>query len=69
MRLQADFNGKPAIDHCVRNDLKMTTQDDNNTHFTLCEFKKVAAKHRSDKEWEKVVAKGSLLKPCEYKRR
>ena len=69
MRLQADFNGKPAIDHCVRNVLKMTTQDDSNTHFTLFEFKKVAAKHRSDKEWEKVVAKGSLLKPCEYKRR
>ncbi|VDB96959.1 unnamed protein product [Peniophora sp. CBMAI 1063] len=48
---------------------KLTSTDDSNSHFTLFEFKKVATKCRSDKEWEKLVAKGSLLKPCEYKRR
>jgi ribosomal RNA-processing protein 8 len=46
-----------------------TIQDDHNSHFTLFEFKKVARTSRSDKEWSKVVSNGSILKPCEYKRR
>jgi ribosomal RNA-processing protein 8 len=48
---------------------KMKSKDDHNSHFTLFEFKKVARTSRSDKEWSKVVSNGSILKPCEYKRR
>lgn len=44
-------------------------QDDRNSHFTLFEFKKIARKAKGEKEWAKLLAKGSVLKPCEYKRR
>ncbi|KAG1753879.1 methyltransferase-domain-containing protein [Suillus paluster] len=48
---------------------KMKAKDDRNSHFTLFEFKKVARTSRTDKEWSKVMSKGDILKPCEYKRR
>lgn len=48
---------------------RLKSKDDNNTHFTLFEFKKVARKARSEKEWEQVMSHGKVLKPCEYKRR
>lgn len=44
-------------------------QDDSNSHFTLFEFKKVARKAKNENEWAKLMSKGDLLKPCEYKRR
>ncbi|KAI9454618.1 methyltransferase-domain-containing protein [Russula earlei] len=43
--------------------------DRSNTHFTLFEFEKTSRKPRSEKEWNKSLAKAELLKPCEYKRR
>ncbi|CAL1701497.1 unnamed protein product [Somion occarium] len=48
---------------------KLRSKDDNNTHFTLFEFVKVPRQHKSEKDWEKIEGQGSLLKPCEYKRR
>ncbi|RDB22865.1 hypothetical protein Hypma_010341 [Hypsizygus marmoreus] len=48
---------------------KLQSKDDSNSHFTLFEFKKVPRKHKSEKEWAKVVSRASILKPCEYKRR
>ncbi|KZT20772.1 ribosomal RNA-processing protein 8 [Neolentinus lepideus HHB14362 ss-1] len=49
---------------------KLKSKDDQNTHFTLFEFRKVSRKHEiSEKEWEKILSRGSLLKSCEYKRR
>ncbi|TFK55841.1 hypothetical protein OE88DRAFT_1622397 [Heliocybe sulcata] len=49
---------------------KLKSKDDRNTHFTLFEFRKVARKRGlSGKDWEKIMSRGSLLKPCEYKRR
>lgn len=44
-------------------------QDDRNTHFTLFEFEKASRKLKSAKEWKKLMARGAILKPCEYKRR
>ncbi|KAJ3549532.1 hypothetical protein NMY22_g851 [Coprinellus aureogranulatus] len=49
--------------------MRVLSQDDKNTHFTLFEFKKVARKPFSEKEWSQVLGKASTLKPCEYKRR
>ncbi|TFK76040.1 hypothetical protein BDN72DRAFT_930669 [Pluteus cervinus] len=48
---------------------KLSSMDKTNTHFTLFEFRKVSRKCKSAKEWAKIGSKGSLLKPCEYKRR
>ncbi|KAI0637944.1 methyltransferase-domain-containing protein [Trametes polyzona] len=48
---------------------KLKSKDDRNTHFTLFEFKKVPRKPKSEKEWQKLMSRGSILKPCEYKRR
>ncbi|KAI0347430.1 hypothetical protein BDW22DRAFT_528534 [Trametopsis cervina] len=48
---------------------KLRSKDESNTHFTLFEFVKVARKPKNAKEWEKLVTRGSILKPCEYKRR
>ncbi|KAF9008921.1 methyltransferase-domain-containing protein [Cyathus striatus] len=48
---------------------RLKSKDDSNTHFTLFEFRKVPRKEKLDKEWAKIVAGGSILKPCEYKRR
>jgi ribosomal RNA-processing protein 8 len=48
---------------------KLKSKDESNSHFTLFEFKKMPRKAKHEKEWAKIVAKGSLLKPCEYKRR
>ncbi|KAJ7591197.1 methyltransferase-domain-containing protein [Mycena floridula] len=44
------------------------SKDTTNTHFTLFEFKRVPRVIK-DNEWERMASKGSLLKPCEYKRR
>ncbi|KAJ7179255.1 methyltransferase-domain-containing protein [Mycena filopes] len=48
---------------------KLKSKDDGNTHFTLFEFKKVASVGKNKKEWAAILAKGQVLKPCEYKRR
>ncbi|KAI0033796.1 methyltransferase-domain-containing protein, partial [Vararia minispora EC-137] len=48
---------------------KLKSTDDRNTHFTLFEYKKVARRARSQKEWGKLLSEGRMLKPCEYKRR
>lgn len=48
---------------------RLRSKDESNTHFTLFEFTKVARKLKSNKEWETLIARGSTLKPCEYKRR
>ena len=52
---------------CLFNDAH--AQDERNTHFTLFDFKKVPRKPKGDKDWEKLLSRGSILKPCEYKRR
>ncbi|KAI0363572.1 hypothetical protein BV20DRAFT_975557 [Pilatotrama ljubarskyi] len=48
---------------------KLKSKDERNTHFTLFEFKKVPRKAKSEKDWKKLMARASILKPCEYKRR
>ncbi|KAI0080656.1 hypothetical protein K474DRAFT_1657462 [Panus rudis PR-1116 ss-1] len=48
---------------------KLKSKDDSNSHFTLFEFVRIKRKPKSEKEWEKLMSKGDLLKPCEYKRR
>ncbi|GJE84964.1 methyltransferase-domain-containing protein [Phanerochaete sordida] len=48
---------------------RLKSKDDSNTHFTLFEFSKVQRKEKSEKEWSKLIERGSVLKPCEYKRR
>ncbi|KAL1734286.1 methyltransferase-domain-containing protein [Schizophyllum commune] len=48
---------------------KLKSKDDSNSHFMLFEFKKVARKWKTEKDWQAILAKGELLKPCEYKRR
>ncbi|KZT12864.1 uncharacterized protein LAESUDRAFT_753905 [Laetiporus sulphureus 93-53] len=48
---------------------RLKSKDDTNSHFTLFEFKKIARKPKSQKEWSKLLSRGSILKPCEYKRR
>jgi ribosomal RNA-processing protein 8 len=47
----------------------LTSKDDRNTHFTQFVFKKTARKGMNDEKWATVLSKGSVLKPCEYKRR
>ncbi|EIW61792.1 25S rRNA (adenine645-N1)-methyltransferase [Trametes versicolor FP-101664 SS1] len=47
----------------------LKSKDDRNTHFTLFEFEKASRKLKSEKEWKKLMARGAILKPCEYKRR
>ncbi|KXN86393.1 25S rRNA (adenine(645)-N(1))-methyltransferase [Leucoagaricus sp. SymC.cos] len=44
-------------------------KDENNSHFTLFEFKKIARKPKNETEWAKLCSRGDILKPCEYKRR
>ncbi|KAJ7095255.1 methyltransferase-domain-containing protein [Mycena belliarum] len=48
---------------------KFKAKNDDNTHFTLFDFRKVACIGKTEKEWATVLAKGKVLKPCEYKRR
>ncbi|KAM5534901.1 hypothetical protein V8D89_011456 [Ganoderma adspersum] len=48
---------------------KLKSKDERNTHFALFEFKKVPRKPKTGKEWEKLLSRGNILKPCEYKRR
>ncbi|CCM04867.1 uncharacterized protein FIBRA_07060 [Fibroporia radiculosa] len=48
---------------------QLTSKNDDNTHFTLFDFKKVARTAKTQKEWKKMLSRGSILKPCEYKRR
>ncbi|KAF5364022.1 hypothetical protein D9756_000513 [Leucocoprinus leucothites] len=48
---------------------RFKSKDESNTHFTLLEFEKAARKPKSDTEWEKLISRGKILKPCEYKRR
>lgn len=48
---------------------KFKSKNDSNTHFTTFEFQKIPRKGKTEKDWEKVMSKGKILKPCEYKRR
>jgi len=48
---------------------KLISKDDTNTHFKLFQFRKVSRKWKNEKEWVKLLSKGNILKPCEYKRR
>ncbi|KAI0772015.1 methyltransferase-domain-containing protein [Trametes elegans] len=48
---------------------KLQSKDERNSHFTLFEFKKVPRKPKNEKEWKKLLSRGNVLKPCEYKRR
>ncbi|KIJ70248.1 hypothetical protein HYDPIDRAFT_104934 [Hydnomerulius pinastri MD-312] len=48
---------------------KLKKKDDHNSHFTLFQFKKVARRAMSEKEWSSIMSRGGVLKPCEYKRR
>ncbi|KAG6880448.1 hypothetical protein C0992_000050 [Termitomyces sp. T32_za158] len=48
---------------------RLTSRDTSNSHFTLFEFRKVARQGKSEEEWDEVLSKANLLKPCEYKRR
>ncbi|KAJ3827072.1 methyltransferase-domain-containing protein [Lentinula raphanica] len=48
---------------------KLKSKDHRNTHFTFFEFKKVPRKYKSSKEWDAILSKADILKPCEYKRR
>ncbi|KAJ7499050.1 methyltransferase-domain-containing protein [Mycena latifolia] len=48
---------------------KLKAKNDDNTHFTLFDFRKVPCVGKKEKEWMGVLAKGNVLKPCEYKRR
>ncbi|KAI0663179.1 methyltransferase-domain-containing protein [Cubamyces menziesii] len=48
---------------------KLQSKDERNTHFTLFEFKKIPRKPKTEKEWAKLMSRGNILKPCEYKRR
>ncbi|TFK93555.1 hypothetical protein K466DRAFT_537845 [Polyporus arcularius HHB13444] len=48
---------------------KLKSKDERNTHFTLFEFKKVPRQSFSDQDWTRLSSRGSILKPCEYKRR
>ncbi|KAH9994079.1 methyltransferase-domain-containing protein [Russula compacta] len=43
--------------------------DHSNTHFILFEFEKTSRKTQGEKEWNNLLTKGDILKPCEYKRR
>ncbi|KIY73736.1 ribosomal RNA-processing protein 8 [Cylindrobasidium torrendii FP15055 ss-10] len=47
----------------------LTSKDTSNTHFSMFEFKKVPRCGKTEDEWEGLLQKGNLLKPCEYKRR
>ncbi|KAH7887886.1 putative uracil phosphoribosyltransferase [Phlebopus sp. FC_14] len=53
----------------ARSRLTSAFQDDENSHFTLFSFKKVARAALSEKEWAAVMSRGRVLQPCEYKRR
>ncbi|KAH9894406.1 methyltransferase-domain-containing protein [Cubamyces lactineus] len=48
---------------------KLQSKDERNTHFTMFEFKKIPRKPKAEKEWAKLMSRGNILKPCEYKRR
>ncbi|KAH6915302.1 ribosomal RNA-processing protein 8 [Coprinopsis sp. MPI-PUGE-AT-0042] len=48
---------------------KLKSKDDSNSHFTLFEFKKIPRSLKTEKDWANIYGKGSVLKPCEYKRR
>ncbi|KAI0722197.1 methyltransferase-domain-containing protein [Cerioporus squamosus] len=48
---------------------KLQSKDERNTHFALFEFKKVPRQPIADKDWTKLLSRGNILKPCEYKRR
>jgi len=49
---------------------RIKTKDDSmSSHFILFEFTKIPRSRKSEKEWGKLLSKGVVLKPCEYKRR
>jgi len=49
---------------------RLETKDEENTHFTLFNFKqRPDAKNLDEKTWRKITAQGDALQPCEYKRR
>ncbi|KAN0126628.1 putative methyltransferase domain containing protein [Russula decolorans] len=48
---------------------KHKSTDKSNSYFTLFEFEKTSHEARGEKDWNKLLTKGDMLKPCEYKRR
>ncbi|KZT33472.1 hypothetical protein SISSUDRAFT_992989 [Sistotremastrum suecicum HHB10207 ss-3] len=48
---------------------KLVYKGAGNTHFMLFEFRKISRNPISEEEWTSLMEKGSMLKPCEYKRR
>ncbi|EJD00963.1 uncharacterized protein FOMMEDRAFT_89093 [Fomitiporia mediterranea MF3/22] len=49
---------------------RLLSKDERNTHFTLFSFKKAEdSKVLDDKVWQKIMSRGDVLQPCEYKRR
>lgn len=48
---------------------KHKSTDKTNSHFTLFEFEKTSRGPRGEKDWNKLLTRGDMLKPCEYKRR
>ncbi|KAF9782898.1 methyltransferase-domain-containing protein [Thelephora terrestris] len=48
---------------------KLKSKNEKNTHFTTFEFQRIPRKGKTEKDWEKLMSKGKILKPCEYKRR
>ncbi|KAH8113306.1 methyltransferase-domain-containing protein [Phellopilus nigrolimitatus] len=48
----------------------LVSKDESNSHFTLFDFKKTErVRILDDKAWQKLMARGDVLQPCEYKRR
>lgn len=64
--LQLDIEGALPIHSLI---FTTVNQDEKNTHFTLFEFKKIPRQWKEQKDWDMILSKGSILKPCEYKRR
>jgi len=49
---------------------RLIRKDDENTHFTLFDFKKTDGSRSLDEQsWRKILSRGDVLQPCEYKRR
>lgn len=49
---------------------RIKTKDDTlSSHFILFEFIKIPRLRKSEREWVKLLSRGIVLKPCEYKRR
>ncbi|KAI5124858.1 hypothetical protein M0805_007291 [Coniferiporia weirii] len=49
---------------------RLVSKDERNSHFTLFDFKKTEGSRKLDEEaWQKIMVRGDVLQPCEYKRR